>query len=210
MTVLRTTLMAATALTALAVSAPASAEQGDFLVRARAVYITPDESAETSIGGDIDIGTDVVPELDFTYFVTDKFALELILATNEHSVAAIGTAAGDVPLGDITLLPPTLTLQYHPLAGETFSPYIGAGINYTLFYDADLPAGGIITDIDYDASIGFALQAGFDVMLNDNWFFNVDAKRLWLNTDVDLNGGTITADVDIDPWIFGAGFGFKF
>lgn len=210
MTVLRTALMAATAFTAIAAATPASAEQGDFLVRARGLYITPDESAETSIGGSVDIGTDFVPELDFTYFVTDKVALELILATNEHAVTAINTAVGDVPLGDITLLPPTLTLQYHPLAGQKFSPYVGAGVNLTLFYDADLPAGSIITDIDYDTSVGFALQAGFDVMLTDKWFFNVDAKKLFLGTNVDLNGGAITADVDIDPWILGAGFGFKF
>lgn len=210
MTVLRNALMAATALATFAAMAPAHGEQGDFLVRARAVYITPDESAETSIGGTVNIGTDTVPELDFTYFVTDKLALELILATNEHAVTAVGTALGDVPLGDITLLPPTLTLQYHPLAGETFSPYVGAGVNLTLFYDADLPAGGVITDIDYDTSVGFALQAGFDVMITDNMFFNVDAKKLFLGTNVDLNGGGVTANVDIDPWILGAGIGFKF
>lgn len=186
------------------------ADAGDWLVRLRGIYVVPDESATvTPIGGSADINNNFVPELDISYFVTDKFALELVLATSRHRPSAIGTAAGDVPLGEVSLLPPTLTAQYHPFAGEKFSPYVGAGINYTVFFNEDEPAN-VITDIDYDNSFGFALQAGFDVKLDERWVFNVDVKRLWLDTDVSMNGDTIKADVNIDPWIFGAGFGLKF
>ncbi|UTW54590.1 OmpW family protein [Kordiimonas sp. SCSIO 12610] len=186
------------------------ADAGDWLVRLRGIYVVPDEAATIDpIGGSAQIDNTFVPELDFSYFVTDKIALELILATNRHSPIAAGTAAGDVPLGSVNLLPPTLTAQYHPLAGETFSPYIGAGVNYTVFFNVDEPAA-VVDDIDYSNSFGFALQAGFDVKLDEKWVFNVDVKRLWLDTDVSINGDTIKADVDIDPWIIGAGFGFKF
>ena len=172
--------------------------------------MTPDESADISIGGDASIDNSVMPELDFSYFFTDNIAVELILAVTPHDVAAVGTALGDIDLGDVTLLPPTLTLQYHFMPKETMSPYVGVGVNYTKFFDADVSSGGVVTDIDYDSSFGLALQAGIDYALNERWLINVDVKKVWINTDVSINAGAVTADVDIDPWIFGFGFGYRF
>ena len=208
---LKKTLLSATAVVAFAVPFAASAkEAGDLLVRARAIYVTPDESADISIGGDASIDNSVMPELDFSYFFTDNIAVELILAVTPHDVAAVGTALGDIDLGDVTLLPPTLTLQYHFMPKETMSPYVGVGVNYTKFFDADVSSGGVVTDIDYDSSFGLALQAGIDYALNERWLINVDVKKVWINTDVSINAGAVTADVDIDPWIFGFGFGYRF
>lgn len=196
----------------LFLTAPAAAakEAGDWIVRARAILVEPDEGGPISIGGKPVIDTAVMPELDFTYFFTDNIAVELILAVSPHDVRAKGTALGDVDLGNVTLLPPTLTLQYHPLPKEKMSPYVGVGINYTTFFDKDLPAGGVATDIDYDDSFGLALQAGIDYFINDRWLINIDVKKVWINTDVSINGGAVTADVDIDPWIFGLGIGYRF
>ena len=189
---------------------PTLAEAGDLIIRARAIYVEPDESAVlTPINGTAEIDGVVTPELDFTYFFTDNIAAELILATTRHSPSAIGTTLGDVELGKVSLLPPTLTLQYHFINSGGIKPYIGAGVNLTLFYNVDLPAA-TVTDIDYSDSFGFALQAGVDVPMNDDWFINLDVKKLFLNTDVTINSGAITGDVDINPWIFGIGFGKKF
>ena len=177
-----------------------------WIIRARALMVDPDESADISpIGGTVDIDEQYVPELDFTYFFTKNVAAELILATTPHDVTGVNTAVGQVDLGDVWLLPPTLTLQYHFLPdSKTFRPYVGAGINYTYFYNED---SGAVNSIDYDDSFGAAFQAGFDYGLNDNWALNVDVKKVMINTDVSINaGGTpVSADVDIDPWIFGAG-----
>lgn len=90
------------------------------------------------------------------------------------------------------------------------SPYVGAGLNLTLFYGDDLPNAGAVTDIDYSSSVGPALQAGVDLQINNDWMLNFDVKKIWLNTDVKLNGGAIEADVDLDPWVFGIGFGTTF
>ncbi|TSE07263.1 OmpW/AlkL family protein [Aquimarina algiphila] len=182
-------------------------------VRLRGVAVAPDESASIdAIGGDVDISTTFVPELDFTYFFTEHWAAELILATTKHEVEAISTAVGNIDLGDVWLLPPTLTVQYH-FTGGAFKPYLGTGINYTIFYGVD--EGPIADDIDYDNSVGFALQAGLDYALDDKWFLNVDVKKLFLQTDVTVNatnalGATVGADVDINPWLFGFGVGYKF
>lgn len=194
------------------VALPAHAEfqgksAGDVMVRARALWVAPDESASTTIGGDVDVSNDFVPEIDFTYFVTDNIALELIAATTQHDVSHTPTG---INLGEVSLLPPTLTLQYHFMPKERFSPYIGAGLNYTFFYDEDPAAGSAVTSIDYENSIGYALQAGVDYAVADNWYVNFDVKKIFLSTDVSMNGGAITADVDLDPWLVGAGVGYRF
>lgn len=186
-----------------------SKEAGDILMRGRAIYVVPNEGATTSIGGTVGINNDIVPELDFTYFVTDNVGVELILATTKHYVTAIDTALGaSVPLGNAMLLPPTLTLQYHFTPKADFSPYVGAGINYTFYYSENA-AGGAITDLDLNDGFGFLLQAGFDIKIDAEWSFNADVKRVWLNTNALINGA-VTADVDINPWIFGVGFGYTF
>lgn len=190
---------------------PAFAEDGkkagDIMVRARGLMVMPDESARiTAIGGDVDIRTDYIPEIDISYFFTDSIAVEVIAGTSRHGVRAKNTTIGNVDLGKVSLLPPTVLLQYHPMPKSRFSPYVGAGINYTFFYDASAPG----LNIDYDNGFGFAFQAGLDVQVSGNWYANVDVKKLFLNTDVSINRGAIRADVDIDPWIFGVGIGYKF
>ena len=184
--------------------------EGPWLIRGRAIWVAPDEDASiTAIGGTADIDDAVMPELDISYFFTDNIAAELILAVSPHDVAAVGTALGNVDLGDVWLLPPTLLLQYHFTPHAQFRPYAGAGINYTIFFNADA-AGGAVTNVDYDNALGWALQAGVDYDLGGGWLLNADLKKLFLSTDISLNGGAIVADVDIDPWIFGVGFGYRF
>ncbi|MDT8340797.1 MAG: OmpW family outer membrane protein [Longimicrobiales bacterium] len=207
---LRTSILALGA--ALVLTPPLAAQDGpSWQIRLRGIGVIPDESATISaIGGDVDISNTVMPELDFTLFLTPNWALELILATTEHDVVATGTTLGDVDVGSVWLLPPTLTLQYHFLPDGTFRPYLGAGGNLTFFYSEDVP-GNPVSDADYSTAGGFALQAGADIAVGtDGWFLNVDAKKIFLNTDVELNGGAITADVDIDPWVLSAGIGYRF
>ena len=185
-------------------------------VRLRAVGVAPDESAKIGIiGGDVAISNALIPELDFTYFFTEHFAAELILGTAKHDVKAINTAAGDVDLGSVWLLPPTLTAQYHFYTSDqkVFKPYIGAGVNYTLFYNVK---SGDVAGVEYDNALGYAAQVGFDLMLDDTFFINLDVKRLFLSTDVTVDasnlapGLSIPAEVDINPWLIGIGFGMKF
>lgn len=180
--------------------------------RLRGLVVAPNDSATIeAIGGDTDISTAFIPELDITYFFTENIAAELILGTAKHDVTATGTIADDIDLGSVYLLPPTLTAQYH-FTGSQFKPYLGAGINYTIFYNVD--EGPVADDVDYDNSVGFALQGGLDYMLDDNWFLNVDVKYLFLSTDATVNattalGATVGADVDINPLLIGFGVGYR-
>jgi outer membrane protein len=196
-----------------------------WMVRVRGVGVIPSESASIGvIGGDVDISNTFIPELDFTYFFTKNIAAELILGTTKHEVKTVGSdisAVGgstnaSVDLGSVYLLPPTLTVQYHffPMTEKVFKPYVGAGINYTIFYNEK--AGSVVKGINYDNAVGFATQAGFDLMLDDTFFINMDVKRLFLTTDVRVDasnlaaGLSIPAKVNIDPWLLGFGVGMRF
>lgn len=185
---------------------------GDIMVRGRIIGLLPDESSTvTVIGGKVDASNEWTGEVDFSYFLTDSIAAELIAATTKHDMAVKGSSSGNVDLGNVWLLPPTLTLQYHFMPKSAFSPYLGAGVTYALFYNKDVAAG--LRNVKYENAWGYAFQAGFDYSLGNNWYFNADVKKIFLNTDVTVttNAGTVIhADTDLDPWVVGVGFGYKF
>jgi len=195
--------MVAAALLAAA-SGTACAAAGDILVRARAIRVQPDVSASGALSSlDAGVKAATVPELDFTYMFTDHVGVELILATTRHRVTS-----GIGSLGKVSVLPPTVTLQYHFNSSGRWRPYVGAGLNYTRFYDNDLSAGGQPVHIDRN-SFGPALQLGMDIGIDDDWFFNVDVKKIWIRTDASQAGNDL-GRLKIDPWIVGAGIGRRF
>jgi len=207
-----------------AVAGVATADENPWMIRGRVIGVLPSESADLTVGGaalggSVDISDEYVPELDITYFFNKHIAAELILATTKHDVTATNVAAvggADVEIGSVWVLPPTLTLQYHFDNGGKFKPYVGAGVNATLFYSED--EGSVADNIDYDSSIGPALQVGFDYDLDGvpgGWAFNADIKKIWINSDVTVDFTTalsakVKADADINPTVVGLGFGYKF
>ena len=184
-----------------------------WTIRVRALAVVPDaklsiDQVPTANGK---INTSYVPELDISYFFTKNIAAELILGVTPHKVTGTAAIAG-VPVGKTLLLPPTLTLQYHFTDLGAFKPYVGAGVNYTFFLDQK-PGGGTVTALNVKSAPGFALQAGFDYMLNANWGLNFDVKKLWLRPSFDatlLNTTRITGKLRIDPWIIGVGITYRF
>ncbi len=45
-----------------------------FQLRMRAIGIVPDDDSSVNIGGDVDVGNAVTPEVDLTYFFTENIA----------------------------------------------------------------------------------------------------------------------------------------
>ena len=199
-----------TALIATGLCVPALAQspaaEGNWMVRVRAVNIDTANKADAipalSLGKDeVEVSDKVIPEVDISYFFTPHIAAELVLTyPQEHDVKVAG---GDI--GSVEELPPTLLLQYHFNPAGKFRPYVGVGVNYTLFTNDEL-AMGLKTEND---SVGLALQVGMDVKLADQWFLNVDVKKIKMGTDVELNGARLT-HIDIDPWLVGVGLGYRF
>jgi outer membrane protein len=190
------------AATLLALALPAAAADPSWIIRLRAIDVAPDSSS--SIPG-LDVKDQWAPELDFTYFITKNWTTELILATTRHEVTLNGTS-----LGKVSVLPPTLTLQYRFSELGAFQPYLGGGLNISWFYNdgLQLPNG---TKLSVDStSIGGALQGGFDYEFTKNWVVNLDVKYIWMSTDVTLPGGTNLTNLKINPWVYGIGIGYKF
>ncbi|PHR62543.1 MAG: hypothetical protein COA47_03870 [Robiginitomaculum sp.] len=201
------------ATTTLCSGAAIAEDYGPWQVRFRAIIVQPDESSSTSIGGFTDHSTQIVPEMDISYFFNENISLELILAVIKHQGKTNNTAIGDLAVGGVWLLPPTLTLQYHVAPGAMFNPYFGAGVNYTIFFSESLPAGSPLVSVDHSDSFGFALQSGVDIQTGSDWFLNLDVKKVWIQTDATLDAGAlgiVTADVSLDPWVFGVGVGRRF
>jgi len=195
----------------LVFSSPAFAkDKGDLLVRLRGSAFISDNDGTTDLhGGDAVTSDAVMPELDFTYFFTENIAAELILATFTHNVEVKNSSAGNLDLGDVSSLPPTLTFQYHFMPKETISPYLGAGINYTILYNEK--AGTSANSVDYSNEFGWALQAGVDYQLDDRWSLNFDVKKIFVETDIKVNGGAINANgTALDPTVVSVGLGYRF
>ncbi len=175
-----------------------------FQVRARAIQVRPQESSSVNIGGKLNADNDIVPEVDLTYYFTDAISAELIAGTSKHR---LGHSSG-ADLGTAWALPPTLTVQYHFGTKSAFQPYLGAGINYTVFYNEKTAPG--FSDLDVDNGFGYVLQAGADYWVNEHWGMNVDVKKIFVDVDASLNNGAIHGNMDVDPWVIGAGVSYRF
>ncbi len=212
--------MVATAVIAAVLSAAGVASAQDFqpktagtwLVDFRATSVAPDESGAIFTAGGVDTGldvkvdTDTIPSLGISYFLTDKIAVELILGTSKHTVSAT-TAPTDTAVHETWVLPPVLSVQYHPMPAARFSPYIGAGLNYMLFYSGEDLNG---FKVDLEDGFGYSLQAGADIALTGPWSVNVDVKKVFFDTDARINNGALRSDVTLDPLVVSVGLGRKF
>ena len=172
--------------------------QTGWTVRTRAIAIVP--NASSSDNTDIDVKSDLTFEVDISRQFSPLLSAELILATAGHEVTIGGNSTGSV-----NHVPPTLLLQLHPVTSGAFRPYVGAGGNFTLFYGN---SGGL-DPLDFKPSVGYAGQIGADVMIGSRGMFNVDAKYVYIKTRVE-NDGAKVADLKINPFVIGAGFGYRF
>ncbi|OCW58952.1 OmpW/AlkL family protein [Hoeflea olei] len=209
-------LLAATGTTAGAADlsermGPAAATS-PWQIRVRALgVITEDKGYVSQIpGSGLEYSDTVVPELDISYFFTDNIAAELILGTTKANITGTDAISGLGKVGETWLLPPTLTLQYHFTDFGAFKPYVGAGVNYTMFYSQD--AAGSLSSIKVKDTFGAAVQVGFDYMIDDHWGVNFDVKKLFLEPEWNgVTGGTaISGKAKLNPWLIGTGLTYRF
>lgn len=218
----------------LAASIAQAHQAGDIIVRAGAVTVDPrEDSGRLNLDGAAAGGTSATLDsdtqlgLNFAYMLTDKVGIELLAATPfSHEVGVKGVSAFtnipglDGKLADIKHLPPTLSVVYYPLSGASaFQPYVGAGINYTTFFQEDLSSARKaqgFSSLELDDSFGLALQVGADYMLNDKWMVNAQVRYIDIDTEATVKGPTelgvqkTKVDVDVDPFVYMVGLGYKF
>lgn len=227
---MRKTLFTASAL-ALALAAPFAQafEAGDIIVRAGAVTVDPREDSSDinhAVLGDVagskaTLDSNTQLGLNFAYMVTDKVGIELLAATPfSHDVGVKGMpgpyAGLNGKLGSLKHLPPTLSVVYYPLdKTSAFQPYVGAGINYTWFFDTELSSSAEskgFSGLDVKDSWGLAAQVGMDYMLTDNIMLNAQVRYIDIDTTgmTHLAGDKVKVDIDVDPFVYMVGLGYKF
>jgi outer membrane protein len=221
--------IAAIAAAFLTSSSAIATEKGDWLVRARLINIDPNVSSGevTDMSGTplaapsgIDVDSAPTLDIDISYFFTDNFAVELLLAIPAtHDVTATGSLAGLGKIAEVTVLPPALIAQYHFMPNNNIRPYAGAGLGYIFFFDESTTSsltnglGAGSTGLDVDNTANFLVQAGVDFDIDKNWFVNIDAKYFWINTTATIQADGANAakvDFDLDPLVLGIGGGYRF
>lgn len=111
-------------------------QAGDILVRGGLAFVSPQTSSDNVLGtGELEIDSNMQLGLTLSYMLTDNWGVELLAATPfSHSVSTAGL--GEV--AKVKHLPPTLMAQYYfGDANSKVRPYVGAGINYTTFFDEE-------------------------------------------------------------------------
>ena len=221
---------------ALALAAPAvhAHEAGDILIRAGAITVNPKADSSTvkvdqgplagaNLGGKATMSSDTQLGLNFAYMLTSHVGIELLAATPfEHDVKIKGTALGAAngKLGTLKHLPPTLSVVYYPLDNKSpFQPYVGAGINYTWIYDehvgSEASANGF-SNFKAKNSWGLAWQVGADYMITDNIMLNAQVRYIDIDTRATVENNAVApgtrarVNVDVDPFIYMVGLGYKF
>jgi len=203
----KNTLSIAIACAAMLTATAAQAEDYNWVFKTGVGFADPSSDNKTLANGslEVDVGSDT--ELTFTgeYLFTPSWGMELLASLPwEHDIKLNGVTAARVKQ-----LPPTLSVQYHFNAGGAVSPFVGLGLNYTIFYSehAEGPLSG--ADLSLGSSLGPALHAGLDFRLNDQWLITGDIRWVGMSTDVKVNGAKL-GSVDIDPLVYGIAIGYRF
>jgi len=177
-------------------------EKDDVIVRAGLTSVQPNNDGEPD---NVYAENNTQVGLNIAYMATSNLAIELLASSPfKHDVSIKGV--GNV--GTTKHLPPTLSAQYYFNNASIVTPYLGAGINYTLFFDEKINGVG---DIELKDSVGLALQAGADIAINDHWAVNVDIRKMDIKTEITSQSGSLKGtEVEIDPWIYSLTAAYKF
>ncbi|MBU3580339.1 OmpW family protein [Polynucleobacter sp. 73C-SIWE] len=185
-----------------------SAEENPWMVRVRAVDLLWQNGQSGAVvqGADVKAANKVIPELDVSYFFTKNIAAELVLTYPQ--TIDINYTSSQTKLGSIKALPPSLLLQYHFTNFGAFKPYIGAGVNYTIFTSRNNLGNGAYS-VD-NSSFGAVGQIGMDYMFDKNWGLNLDLKYATMSTNVTTAAGADGGKLTLNPWMPAVGVTYKF
>ena len=200
--------MAAVASLAPIASQAQSSGENPWMVRVRATDLIWQNGQSGSVvqGANVKAANKVIPEFDVSYFFTKNIAAELVLTYPQ--TININYTANQTNLGSIKALPPSLLLQYHFTDLGALKPYVGAGVNYTIFSNRNNLSNGAYS-VD-SSSVGAVGQVGADYMLDKNWGLNIDVKYATMSTNVTTAAGVNGGKLTLNPWMPSVGVAYKF
>ena len=189
-------------ISAAALTTPALAQSaGDMTLGLGLGFVQPKDDNGIVAGGTTEIGSNTRPTITFEYFIRDNIGLEVLAALPFKHDIKIGGAK----VGTTKHLPPTVSVNYHFPTGGALKPFIGAGINYTSFFEDRSPLG----DLKIDNSWGLAAHLGVDYAISEKGALRMDLRYLDIDSDVKLNGAKV-GRVEVDPLVAGVAYVMKF
>ena len=209
---LKSLVAAMAAVASLAPIASQAQSSGDnpWMLRVRAVDLLFQNGQSNALSTlNVKAQNEFIPEFDISYFFTKNIAAELVLTYPQQ--VNITAGSGNNNIGKISALPPSLLVQYHFTDLGAFKPYVGVGLNYTIFGNRqNFPALGNSVQVDQN-SVGVVGQIGGDYMFDKNWGANIDLKYATMSTNVStypagVNSGKLT----LNPWMPAVGVTYKF
>ena len=197
-------VLLAAALLAPVVSAEASWERTDWIVRGGVSQVDPKSgdlslSPTTTLGVDDDTGF----SFDITAMLSQNWGAELFAAPAQNHTTTAITGRSVAQYGEVEPLIETLTAQYHFNPLGRMRPYVGAGLGYAQF-SGERPAG-----LSLGSSWGPAAVAGIDLGVTQRFFVNLSARWVNVESKVKLNGDRV-GDVALDPMIYSLNLGYRF
>lgn len=194
-------------------------QAGDVVVRTGGVFVSANShsTTETPIEVNLKVSDNAQLGLTATYMLNDNVGVELLGATPfSHKIKASVPVASNPNLGNVVKLkqlPPSLYLQYYFLDKDAGSrPYIGAGLNYTRFFNAKT-VNPAITNLNVKKhSFAPVLNMGIDIKLTEDLYFNTAMWYTKIKTTAkfDALGHNHEVDVKLNPFVFFMGLGYKF
>lgn len=189
-------------------SAALAQQKGDITIGLGLAMVQPkdDNGSLTTSNLDVDVSDSTRPTLTLEYFVMDNVGIELLAATPfEHDVEldTLGKVAS------VNQLPPTLSVQYHIPTGSKVTPLVGVGLNYTTFWNVDEKGALKGSKLSLDDSWGLAVHAGLDFAVTERGSIRADVRWMDIDSEVKLNGDKI-GEAEIDPWVWGMSYIYKF
>jgi outer membrane protein len=143
---------------------------------------------------------------NLTRMLNERWGVEVLAALPFQHDVNLNTGG---KVADVKHLPPTVSFQYHFAPEAKIRPYVGAGLNVTLFFSEDTTGALSGSDLSLGTSFGPAAQLGVDFDITDTWFLNADVRWMDIDTEAKLDGASL-GDVEIDPIVFGLSVGRKF
>jgi outer membrane protein len=159
--------------------APGSAK-GDWIFRVGMSQVNPIESPglENPLGNGVDLtaDSDVSVTGTIAYMLTDHIGTELLLAWPfKHGIDAKFPGGSSQRVGYVEILPPTLNIQWYFRPDKAFNPYVGAGVNWSIFTDSELRqnALGLPSNAKLETSDSF----GADVQIGADYYSRRTGSR---------------------------------
>lgn len=203
---MKTALSALSIIAALGLALPATAgsfKAGTITLGFGLANVNPQSDNGTVVAaGKLDIGSATRPTITAEYFIRDNLGIELLGALPfKHSIDSSGVGH----VGSTMQLPPVVSIQYHFPTEGAITPFLGAGLNYTWFFNEKSALGSL----KLGNSFGLALHAGADFQIGPKSYLRADVRWANIESKVSLNG-TYLGKAKVNPTVLGLSYVMQF